>query len=67
MKQGLSSLVRIIETLLEWECQLRSRKHEINLRGYLLHTPRDTLLPTTDGTNFTDKWRPLGPYSSLGD
>jgi hypothetical protein len=45
-------------------CGLESREYG---RGDLLRRPRDTLYPQNFGTNFADKQRSLGRYSSLMD
>jgi hypothetical protein len=67
LKQGLLSLVRTIEELL----QRKSSGSGLENRDYDRRDPlrwlRDTPLWAKAGTKFADKWWPLGRYSLLAD
>jgi hypothetical protein len=59
--------VKTIEELLEGKVAAPVYKSEIMGRGSSLRWPRNTLYLQTAGTNFAEKRRLLGRYSSLSD
>jgi hypothetical protein len=67
LKRDQPRLVRIIEQLLEWKISGSLLETEINVSEGPLGSPSDTPLPAKVGTNFADKRRQLGRYSSFAD
>jgi hypothetical protein len=65
LERGSFSLVKITEEQLEWKSSGSGQESRINNRGDPLRWPRDTLYPQKGGTNFANKQRSLGRYSSL--
>jgi hypothetical protein len=61
------SIVRIFEEILAWKAAAPVYKTEINDHENPLRRPRGTRLPAKVGTNFADKWRPLGRHCSLAE
>jgi hypothetical protein len=66
LERGPLSLVRIIEELLEWKSSgsgSRKQNTAVGIRCADHATP----LSAKDGTNFADRLRSLGLYSSLAN